>query len=61
MHGADRSYGDVTVDNMTWAGAAGDLITTHDENAYFRALMKGRLLPAAQLAEMKTVVPLAQM
>ncbi len=56
----NRDYGDVTTDNMTWAGAAGDLITTtHDENRFFQALMKGQLLPPAQLAEMKTLVPLA--
>lgn len=56
----NRDYGDVTVDNMTWAGSAGDLITTtKDENRFFQALMKGELLPPAQLAEMKTVVPLA--
>ncbi len=56
----NRDYGDVTTDNMTWAGSAGDLITTtRDENRFFQALMKGRLLPSAQLAEMKTTVPLA--
>lgn len=56
----NRDYGDVTIDNMSWADSAGDLITTtHDENRFFRALMQGQLLPAAQLAEMKTVVPLA--
>jgi D-alanyl-D-alanine carboxypeptidase len=56
----NRDYGDVTTDNMSWAGSAGDLITTtSDENRFFQALMKGQLLPAMQLAEMKTIVPLA--
>ena len=53
-----RSYTDTTLHNMSWAFSAGDIITTtRDENRFFRALMKGWLLPPVQLAEMKTVVP----
>lgn len=54
-----RSYTDTTLHNMSWANAAGDLVTTtKDENRFFRALMKGQLLPPTQLAKMKTVVML---
>ncbi|MFJ8973662.1 serine hydrolase domain-containing protein [Streptomyces anulatus] len=38
--------------------AAGQLISTNsDLNRFFTALLAGRLLPAAQLAEMRTTVP----
>ncbi|MFI6849498.1 serine hydrolase domain-containing protein [Kitasatospora sp. NPDC050467] len=38
--------------------AAGQLISTNsDLNRFFAALLAGRLLPAAQLAEMRTTVP----
>ncbi|HEX8631352.1 MAG TPA: serine hydrolase domain-containing protein, partial [Catenuloplanes sp.] len=48
---------DVTRINPTIAGAAGDMITsTADLNTFFRALLTGRLLPPARLAEMKTAV-----
>ncbi|WP_239517794.1 serine hydrolase domain-containing protein [Streptomyces sp. ICC1] len=44
--------------NMTMAGTAGALIsTTQDLNTFYRALFQGGLLPAAQLREMKTAVP----
>ncbi|MEJ8645728.1 serine hydrolase domain-containing protein [Streptomyces sp. MS1.HAVA.3] len=44
--------------NMTMAGTAGALIsTTQDLNTFYRALLQGRLLPAAQLREMRTTVP----
>lgn len=33
--------------------------TTRDENAFFRALLAGRLLPPRQLAEMKRTVPVS--
>lgn len=56
---AQRMYTDTTEDNMSWAGAAGALVTTaKDENTFFSALLAGHVLPPAQLAEMKTVVPL---
>lgn len=55
---SNRAYTDTTEHNMTWAGAAGALTTTtQDENIFFKALLSGQLLPAAQLAQMKTLVP----
>ncbi|GAA2570127.1 hypothetical protein GCM10010435_50400 [Winogradskya consettensis] len=49
---------DVTRLNPSIAGSAGDLISsTADLNTFFRALLTGRLLPPAQLAQMKTAVP----
>ncbi|MEE4494147.1 serine hydrolase domain-containing protein [Streptomyces sp. BE230] len=45
---------DVTRHNPTWVSAGGDMIsTTQDLHTYFSALMGGRLLPAALLAEMR--------
>ncbi|MGW6866104.1 serine hydrolase domain-containing protein [Streptomyces sp. NPDC054901] len=44
--------------NMTMAGTAGALIsTTQDLNTFYRTLLQGGLLPAAQLREMRTTVP----
>lgn len=44
--------------NMTMAGTAGALIsTTQDLAVFYRALLQGDLLPAAQLREMRTTVP----
>ncbi|WP_416967071.1 serine hydrolase domain-containing protein [Streptomyces sp. 4F14] len=49
---------DTTVRNMSWADAAGELVTSQrDLDRFFTALLKGRLLPPAQLAEMRRVVP----
>ncbi|WP_051855728.1 serine hydrolase domain-containing protein [Streptomyces sp. NRRL B-1347] len=49
---------DVTENNMSWAWAAGDGIsTTRDLNRFFSALMRGKLMPDKQLAEMQTTVP----
>ena len=57
---SDRVYSDTTEHNMTWAGAGGALITTaSDENKFFTALLSGQVLAPAQLAEMKTVVPIS--
>jgi D-alanyl-D-alanine carboxypeptidase len=48
----------VTVANMTYAGAAGALIsTTADLTRFYQALIGGRLLRPAQLAEMEKTVP----
>ncbi|MFJ2646560.1 serine hydrolase domain-containing protein [Streptomyces sp. NPDC087420] len=50
---------DVTELNATMAGAAGSLISdAADLNRFYSALLKGRLLPPAQLKEMKTTVAL---
>ncbi|MFD7501106.1 serine hydrolase domain-containing protein [Streptomyces sp. NPDC059850] len=49
---------DATEQNMSWLGAAGELISTADDlNRFDRALMRGRLLPRAQLDEMLNEVP----
>jgi D-alanyl-D-alanine carboxypeptidase len=46
---------DTTVFNQTWNGAGGDLIsTTGDLTRFWQALLGGRLLRPAQLAEMRT-------
>ncbi|QLE70424.1 beta-lactamase family protein [Streptomyces rectiverticillatus] len=42
----------------SWGWAAGQMISTNsDLNRFFSALLAGRLLPAAQLAQMRTTVP----
>jgi D-alanyl-D-alanine carboxypeptidase len=49
---------DVTDFNMSFGGAGGALVSTlDDEDRFFRALLSGRLLPPAQLAEMVRTVP----
>ncbi|MEU7136027.1 serine hydrolase domain-containing protein [Streptomyces sp. NPDC046261] len=49
---------DVSRINTTVAGAAGaGISSTHDLNRFYAALFGGRLLPAAQLAELKKTVP----
>ncbi|WP_371095408.1 serine hydrolase domain-containing protein [Streptomyces sanglieri] len=55
----DAEIHDATEQNMTWLGASGDIISTGgDLNRFQRALMDGRLLPPAQMAEMLDEVPL---
>nr|WP_037889638.1 serine hydrolase domain-containing protein [Streptomyces sp. NRRL S-87] len=49
---------DVTELDPSWGWAAGQLVSTNsDLNRFFTALLGGRLLPAAQLAQMRTTVP----
>lgn len=51
-----RTY-DVTEYNPSVAGAAGEMISdSTDLNRFFRALMRGKLLPKQQLDEMMTTV-----
>jgi D-alanyl-D-alanine carboxypeptidase len=56
----DPRYGDpidVTALNPSWADAAGEVIsTTADGNRFLRALLSGKVLRPAQLAQMKTTV-----
>ncbi|MFT2016397.1 serine hydrolase domain-containing protein [Streptomyces sp. 796.1] len=49
---------DTTVRSMSWADAAGALVTTErDLDRFYTALVTGRLLPEKQLAEMRRTVP----
>jgi D-alanyl-D-alanine carboxypeptidase len=49
---------DATEQNMTWLGAAGDVISTGgDLNRFQRALVKGDMLPPRQMKEMFDEVP----
>jgi D-alanyl-D-alanine carboxypeptidase len=51
--------GEYSVFRMRWDSTAGALLSTPSDLAiFFRALLSGRLLPPAQLAEMKQIVPL---
>ncbi|WP_067842739.1 serine hydrolase domain-containing protein [Nocardia lijiangensis] len=53
---------DFTDLDPSWADAAGAMIATGaDLNRFFRALLGGRLLPAAQLDEMRRTVPFDRM
>ncbi|TSB18458.1 serine hydrolase domain-containing protein [Streptomyces benahoarensis] len=55
---ADGPLRDFTELDPSAGWAAGQLISTNsDLNRFFTALLAGRLLPAAQLAEMRTTVP----
>ncbi|MCU1640304.1 MAG: alkaline D-peptidase [Nocardia sp.] len=50
-------YVDVSANNPSWGGAAGAIVSTaQDWPVFYTALMSGKLLPAAQLAEMRTTV-----
>lgn len=49
---------DITRISPTWAWAAGAVVSNVDDmRAFYRALLGGRLLPPAQLAQMETTVP----
>ncbi|WP_410660383.1 serine hydrolase domain-containing protein [Amycolatopsis sp. lyj-112] len=48
---------DATEMDPSWGGAAGQLISTPSDLArFFRVLLEGKLMPAAQLAEMRKTV-----
>ncbi|TMR33904.1 beta-lactamase family protein [Nonomuraea zeae] len=48
---------DYSVYNMSWASTAGAMVSTmHDLNQFYRALLRGELIGAAQLAEMQKTV-----
>ncbi|MDX3497744.1 serine hydrolase domain-containing protein [Streptomyces turgidiscabies] len=52
---------DVTEFNPSVANSAGEIITNSgDLNRFYSALLRGKVLPAKQLAEMKTTVPAGQ-
>lgn len=49
---------DATEWDPSWAWAAGQMVSTNsDLNRFFSALLAGRLLPKAQLEQMRTTVP----
>ncbi|MFC7305510.1 serine hydrolase domain-containing protein [Streptomyces monticola] len=49
---------DVTELNPSGAGAAGEMISSPgDLNRFYSALLRGKLLPAQELKEMKTTIP----
>ncbi|MGK5677829.1 serine hydrolase domain-containing protein [Actinoplanes sp. URMC 104] len=51
----DGTLRDFTKYNMSWAWAAGEIVSTaHDLNVFYRALLTGRLLPPRLLAQMQT-------
>lgn len=61
-----HAVGGKTVDftdlDPSWGGTAGDMVATAtDLNRFFTALLAGKLLPPAQLAEMKRTVPFDRM
>jgi D-alanyl-D-alanine carboxypeptidase len=50
---------DVSGNDPGWGGAAGAVVsTTQDWSRFYTALMSGKLLPTAQLAQMRTTVPM---
>ncbi|MCX5152008.1 beta-lactamase family protein [Streptomyces sp. NBC_00320] len=54
----DAEIHDATEQNMTWLGAAGEVISTAgDLNRFHRALMDGELLRPAQMRQMLDEVP----
>ncbi|MFJ4191854.1 serine hydrolase domain-containing protein [Kitasatospora sp. NPDC089509] len=55
---ADGSLRDYTELDPSWGWAAGAMVSTNtDLTRFYEALLGGRLLPAAQLAQMRTTVP----
>ncbi|GLF99778.1 serine hydrolase domain-containing protein [Streptomyces yaizuensis] len=49
---------DVTLQNASQSWAEGDMISTSDDlNRFYRALLRGKLLPDKQLKEMKALTP----
>ncbi|MEU8888245.1 serine hydrolase domain-containing protein [Streptomyces sp. NPDC048442] len=58
FYGAVEPARDYSVYDMSWAGTAGALVSTmNDLNDFYRRLLGGKLLGAAELREMKTTVP----
>ncbi|MFF0296852.1 serine hydrolase domain-containing protein [Kitasatospora sp. NPDC004614] len=58
LRGEDGSLTDYTELDPSWGWAAGAMVSTNtDLTRFYEALLGGRLLPAAQLAQMRTTVP----
>jgi len=54
----DGTLKDFTLYNMSWAWSAGEIVSTaHDLDVFYRALLSGRLLKPALLAQMQNTVP----
>ncbi|MFI6813517.1 serine hydrolase domain-containing protein [Nonomuraea sp. NPDC050328] len=50
---------DVSANSPSWGGAAGSVVSSAgDWSRFTRALMSGKLLPATQLAQLRTLVPI---
>ncbi|MCX5205357.1 beta-lactamase family protein [Streptomyces sp. NBC_00237] len=57
MYGLIEPARDYSVYDMSWAGTAGAMVSTTDDlNDFYRLLLSGKLLGAAELREMKTTV-----
>ncbi|MEV4064320.1 serine hydrolase domain-containing protein [Nonomuraea dietziae] len=57
----ERRHGhvDVSDNDPGWGGAAGAVVsTTQDWSRFHTALLSGKLLPAAQMAQLRTTVPI---
>ncbi|WP_103533434.1 serine hydrolase [Streptomyces sp. SM11] len=55
---AETPLRDITEIDPSWGWAAGQMISTNsDLDRFFTALLTGRLLPPAQLAQMRSTVP----
>lgn len=55
---ADGPLRDITEIDPSWGWAAGQMVSTNsDLSRFFTALLAGRLLPSAQLAQMRSTVP----
>ncbi|MFF7591343.1 serine hydrolase domain-containing protein [Kitasatospora purpeofusca] len=58
LRAEDGSLRDYTELDPSWGWAAGAVVSTNtDVTKFYGALLGGRLLPAAQLAQMRTTVP----
>ncbi|MEU1126701.1 serine hydrolase domain-containing protein [Streptomyces sp. NPDC005899] len=58
FYGTIEPARDYSVYDMSWAGTAGAMVSTmSDLNDFYRLLLSGKLLGAAELREMKTTVP----
>ncbi|MGM7648312.1 serine hydrolase domain-containing protein [Nocardia sp. JW2] len=61
-HRVDGEPVDFTDFDPSWAATAGDMVATAtDLNRFFIALLSGKLLPPAQLADMQRTVPFDRM
>ncbi|APE36271.1 serine hydrolase [Nocardia mangyaensis] len=61
-HRIDGESVDFTDFDPSWGATAGDMVATAtDMNRFFIALLSGKLLPPAQLAEMQRTVPFDRM